>query len=55
MRTCTALVMFGVLSPVVAAWQGAGTVTLLWVAIGVFAAVSVGAWAWQRFVLPALP
>jgi len=48
-------VMFGVLSPVVAAWQGAGTVTLLWVAIGVFAAVSVGAWAWQRFVLPALP
>lgn len=47
-------VMFGVLSPVVAAWQGAGTATLLWVAVGVFAAVSVGAWAWQRFVVPAL-
>ncbi|WP_166790470.1 hypothetical protein, partial [Cryobacterium tagatosivorans] len=45
---------FSVLSPVVANWYSDGTVTLLWVAVGAFAALSVGAWAWQRYVLPAL-
>jgi len=46
-------VMFGVLSPVVAAWQSEGTIALLWVAAAGFAALSCGAWAWQRFVAPA--
>ncbi|KGJ80371.1 hypothetical protein GY21_02630 [Cryobacterium roopkundense] len=45
--------LFAVLSPVIEVWQSAGTVPLLWVAAGVFAALSAGAWAWQRFVAPA--
>jgi len=45
--------LFAVLAPVVDGWQHAGTVPLLWVAAGVFAALSGGAWAWQRFVAPA--
>lgn len=45
--------LFAVLSPVIDVWQSAGTVPLLWVAAGVFAALSGGAWAWQRFVAPA--
>jgi len=43
-------VLFGVLSPSLA---GGGS-TLVWVAAGAFAAISVGAWAWQRYVSPAL-
>ena len=46
-------VMFGVLSPVVAVWQSEGTIALLWAAAAGFAALSCGAWAWQRFVAPA--
>ena len=45
--------LFAVLSPVIEAWRSAGTVPLLWVAAGIFAALSAGAWAWQRFVAPA--
>ncbi|MFC5929569.1 hypothetical protein D6T64_17200 [Cryobacterium melibiosiphilum] len=45
-------VLFGVLSPVVAVWQSDGTIALLWVAAAAFAALSCGAWAWQRFVAP---
>lgn len=45
-------VMFGVLSPVVAVWTSQGTIALLWVAAAGFAALSCGAWAWQRFVAP---
>ncbi|TFB84004.1 hypothetical protein E3O44_16040 [Cryobacterium algoricola] len=45
-------VMFAVLSPVVGLWHGEGGVTLMWVASGLFAALSVSAWAWQRFVVP---
>ncbi|TFD44973.1 hypothetical protein E3T33_07980 [Cryobacterium sp. TMT1-2-1] len=45
---------FAVLSPVVASWYSDGTVTFLWAAVAVFAALCVGAWAWQRFVVPAL-
>jgi hypothetical protein len=45
-------VMFAVLSPVVGLWHGEGSVTLMWVASGLFAALSVSAWAWQRFVVP---
>ncbi|MGO4690882.1 hypothetical protein [Glaciibacter sp. 2TAF33] len=45
--------LFIVLSPSVLDWHnGAGT--LLWVAAAAFAALSVGTWAWQRFVVPAL-
>jgi hypothetical protein len=45
--------LFMVLSPSVESWRtGAGT--LLWVAAGSFAAISVAAWAWQRFVMPGL-
>ena len=47
-------ILFGVLSPVIDLWQGEGSVTLLWVATGAFAALSVGAWSWQRFVVPTL-
>ena len=47
-------ILFGVLSPVVDLWQGGGSVTLLWVAASAFAALSVGAWSWQRFVVPTL-
>ncbi|MEB0265666.1 hypothetical protein [Cryobacterium sp. 10I5] len=47
-------VMFAVLSPVVGLWHGEGSVTLMWVASGLFAALSVSAWAWQRFVVPEL-
>jgi hypothetical protein len=43
-------IMFAVLSPVVGLWRGEGGETLIWVASGLFAALSVGAWAWQRFV-----
>lgn len=46
-------VLFGVLSPVVAVWQSEGTIALLWVAAAGFAALSCGAWAWQRYVAPA--
>lgn len=46
--------LFAVLTPAVATWQSDGTVTLLWVATGTFAAISVGAWAWQRYVAPAI-
>ena len=46
--------LFAVLSPAVAAWQNNGTVTLLWALTGAFAAISVGAWAWQRYVAPAI-
>ncbi|TFC51183.1 hypothetical protein [Cryobacterium shii] len=52
LTTLAFTIMFGVLSPAVAIWNGDGTVTLLGVAAGVFAALSVGAWAWQRFVTP---
>lgn len=45
-------VLFGVLSPMVALWHGNGTIALLWVAAAGFAALSCGAWAWQRFVAP---
>jgi hypothetical protein len=45
--------LFVVLSPSVEELRH-GTGTLLWVAAGAFAALSVGAWAWQRFVVPAL-
>lgn len=45
--------LFAALSPVIEVWQSAGHVPLLWVAAGVFAALSAGAWAWQRFVAPA--
>jgi hypothetical protein len=45
--------LFMVLSPSVESWRtGAGT--LLWVAAGSFATLSVAAWAWQRFVVPGL-
>ncbi|MEB0290362.1 Ig-like domain-containing protein, partial [Cryobacterium sp. 10C2] len=45
-------IMFAVLNPVVGLWHGEGSVTLMWVASGLFAALSVSAWAWQRFVVP---
>jgi hypothetical protein len=45
-------VLFGVLHPVVAVWQSEGTSVLLWAAAAAFAALSCGAWAWQRFVGP---
>jgi len=45
--------LFAILSPVIDVWHSAGTVSLLWVAGAVFAALSAGAWAWQRFVAPA--
>lgn len=44
--------LFAVLSPVIDVWQSAGRVPLLWVAAGLFASLSAGAWAWQRFVAP---
>ncbi|TFD82732.1 hypothetical protein [Cryobacterium fucosi] len=47
-------IMFAVLSPAMTPWHGNGTITLLWVAAGAFAALSTGAWAWQRFVAPAV-
>jgi hypothetical protein len=47
-------IMFAVLSPAMTLWRGAGTATLLWVSAAVFAALSTGAWAWQRFVSPAI-
>ncbi|TFC14619.1 hypothetical protein E3O19_10500 [Cryobacterium algoritolerans] len=47
-------IMFAVLSPTMTPWHGNGTITLLWVAAGAFAALSTGAWAWQRFVAPAV-
>lgn len=47
-------IMFAVLSPALTLWRGDGTATLLWVSAGVFAALSTGAWAWQRFVSPAV-
>lgn len=43
-------ILFGVLSP----RFDVGGSLLAWVAAGSFAAFSVGAWAWQRFVSPAL-
>lgn len=43
-------VLFGVLSPTL---NGGGS-ALVWIAACAFAAFSVGAWAWQRFVTPAL-
>jgi hypothetical protein len=46
----TFAIMFGVLAPTMDP-QGAA---LIGAAAGVFAAVSVGAWAWQRFVSPSL-
>ncbi|KFF60377.1 hypothetical protein JF66_04840 [Cryobacterium sp. MLB-32] len=45
--------LFAVLSPAIDAWQSAGAIPLLWLASVVFAALSAGAWAWQRFVAPA--
>jgi hypothetical protein len=54
LATLAFTILFGVLSPVVELWHGDGSVTLLWVASGVFAALSVGAWGWQRFVVPSL-
>ena len=47
-------IMFAVLAPAMTTWHGNGTITLLWVAAGAFAALSTGAWAWQRFVAPAV-
>jgi len=47
------LALFTLLSPWLSLWQGEGPTVLLWVAL-VFAVLSVTAWAWQRFVLPAL-
>jgi len=47
-------IMFAVLSPTMTLGHGDGTSTLLWVSAGVFAALSTGAWAWQRFVSPAV-
>ena len=46
-------IMFGVLSPTVNLWHKGGSLSLWWIAGGLFAALSVGAWAWQRFVAPA--
>ncbi|TFD28327.1 hypothetical protein [Cryobacterium cryoconiti] len=46
-------IMFGVLSPAGLFWPGDGGVSLWWAGAGVFAALSVAAWAWQRFVVPA--
>ena len=46
-------IMFGVLSPAVEHWHEGGSLNLWWVASTLFAALSVGAWAWQRFVTPA--
>ncbi|HSP75713.1 MAG TPA: hypothetical protein VLO31_05825 [Cryobacterium sp.] len=46
-------IMFGVLSPTVELWHDGGSLSLWWVASSLFAALSVGAWAWQRFVAPA--
>jgi hypothetical protein len=43
-------VLFGVLSPTL---NGGGS-AMVWIAACAFAAFSVGAWAWQRFVTPAL-
>ena len=45
-------IMFGVLSPTVELWHDGGSLSLWWVASTLFAALSVGAWAWQRFVTP---
>ena len=47
------LALFVLLSPMLPGWQGNGTTVLLWVVSAAFACVSVAAWAWQRFVLPA--
>jgi hypothetical protein len=47
-------VLFGVLSPTFDAVRGGSGTALVWTAAGAFAAVSVGAWAWQRFVSPSL-
>jgi hypothetical protein len=47
------LALFTLLSPWLSRWQGEGPTVLLWVALA-FAVLSVTAWAWQRFVLPAL-
>ncbi|MFO7690993.1 MAG: hypothetical protein R6W83_10665 [Cryobacterium sp.] len=44
--------LFAVLSPVVELWQRDGTVALLWVAAVGFAALSLSAWGWQRYVTP---
>ncbi|WP_158250263.1 hypothetical protein [Cryobacterium sp. M96] len=46
-------IMFGVLSPAVELWHEGGSLSLWWVAGTLFAALSIGAWAWQRFVTPA--
>ena len=46
-------IMFGVLSPAVETWHEGGSLSLWWVAGALFAALSVGAWAWQKFVTPA--
>ena len=48
------LTLFTLLSPMLPRWTGSGTVVLLWVVAAGFAVVSVAAWAWQRFVQPAL-
>ena len=48
------LTLFTLLSPMLPEWTGSGTAVLLWVVAAGFAAVSVAAWAWQRFVQPAL-
>jgi len=47
------LTLFTLLSPWLSRWQGEGPTMLLWLALA-FAVLSVAAWAWQRFVLPAL-
>ena len=46
-------IMFGVLSPTLDHWHQGNTLSLWWVVGALFAALSVGAWAWQRFVTPA--
>jgi hypothetical protein len=45
-------ILIGMLSPTFGALPGGPA--LAWVAAGAFAAFSIGAWAWQRFVSPAL-
>ncbi|TFD88043.1 hypothetical protein E3T61_13070 [Cryobacterium lactosi] len=48
------LTLFALLSPMLPQWTGSGTASLLWLVAAGFAVVSVAAWAWQRFVQPAL-
>lgn len=45
-------ILFVVMAPVAGGWPAEGA--LAWVVAGSFAAISVGAWTWQRFVAPAL-